>query len=263
MNRLELLPDGSPSTRLDADAYPWPATPGRTVAVHTDMGWSMAEFGPAEPAAKDLLRIVAAAYLADRTVSRPQLAMRRDLHVIVHLEQPDAWPQDVLDRLADLLHWLSGDTWRIDIVAAKPTPAHIRSDAVVHSAETVSLLSGGLDSLCGALLSLADAATTIFLGHRDSSTAVRMAQDTIKAALQQRQPETTYHRYAFRPVTTRREPTPRTRSLLFMAMATALASGHRATAILVPENGFTSINPPLEPSRGGPLTTRSTHPWNF
>jgi 7-cyano-7-deazaguanine synthase in queuosine biosynthesis len=263
MNRLELLPEGSPGTQLDADAYPWPATPGRTVAVHADMGWSLAEFGPAEPAAKDLLRIVSAAYLADRTVSRPQLAMRRDLHIIVHVEQPEAWPQDVLDRLADLLHWLSGDTWRIDLVAAKPAPAHIRSDATVAPADTVSLLSGGLDSLCGALLHLDNAATTIFLGHRDSSTAVRRAQDTIKTALHQRRPDTTYLRYAFRPVTTRRESTPRTRSLLFMAMATALASGRRATAILVPENGFTSINPPLEPSRGGPLTTRSTHPWTF
>jgi hypothetical protein len=48
-----------------------------------------------------------------------------------------------------------------------------------------------------------------------------------------------------------------------MAMAVAVASGHNAIRILVPENGFTSINPPLEPSRGGPLTTRSTHPWTF
>lgn len=167
-----------------------------------------------------------------------------------------------MDRLADLLHWLSGDIWRIDVVPAQPAFEPVRPDVPV-AAETVSLLSGGLDSLCGALLHLDNAATTIFLAHRDSSTAVRKAQDAIKSALQQRQPDTTYLRYAFRPVTTRRESTPRTRSLLFMAMATVMASGHRATRILVPENGFTSINPPLEPSRGGPLTTRSTHPWTF
>ena len=51
--------------------------------------------------------------------------------------------------------------------------------------------------------------------------------------------------------------------LLFMAMAVAAASGNGASEVLAPENGFTSINPPLEPSRGGPLTTRSTHPWTF
>ncbi|MCD0450471.1 hypothetical protein LO762_14915 [Actinocorallia sp. API 0066] len=263
MNRLELLPDGSSGAQSDAAIYSWPMMPGRTAAIHTDISWSMTELGPAAPTAKDLLRIVAAAYLADRTVSRPRLAMRRDLHIIVHIEQPEVWTQEILDRLADLLHWLSGDTWHIDIVPTRPIPEHGRLDVPATPADTVSLLSGGLDSLCGALLHLGKAATTIFLGHRDSSTAVLRAQDTIKTALQQRQPATTYLRYAFRPVTKRRESTPRTRSLLFMAMATVLASGHRATRILVPENGFTSINPPLEPSRGGPLTTRSTHPWTF
>ncbi|MFJ8203236.1 hypothetical protein [Micromonospora chalcea] len=263
MTSIELLPYGSPATHVDATVYPWPANPGRTAPVHTDIGWSMAELGPAAPPAKDLLRLVAAAYLADRTVSRPQLAMARDLHIIVHLEQPDLWSEDTLNRLADLLHWLSGDTWHVDVVPARPTPAHNRTDTLAVPADAVSLLSGGLDSLCGALLLLDQASTTIFLGHRDASTAVRQAQDTVNAALQQRQPDITYLRYAFRPMTTRRESTPRTRSLLFMAMATAVASGHNATRILVPENGFTSINPPLEPSRGGPLTTRSTHPWTF
>ncbi|MFG1722763.1 hypothetical protein ACGFII_29460 [Micromonospora chalcea] len=263
MTTVELLPDGARATCGDAHTYPWPAKPGRTAALHTDIGWSMTELGPAAPAAKDLLRLVAAAYLADRTVSRPQLAMRRDLHLVVHLEQPDLWTEDRLDRLADLLHWLSGDIWRIDTVPARPIPAHHRPDILAAPVEAVSLLSGGLDSLCGALLHLDRAATTLFLGHRDSSTAVRRAQDLVKAGLQQRQPDTTYLRYALRPMTTTREPTPRTRSLLFMTMATAVASGHQATRILVPENGFTSINPPLEPSRGGPLTTRSTHPWTF
>ncbi len=48
-----------------------------------------------------------------------------------------------------------------------------------------------------------------------------------------------------------------------MTMAVAAASGIGATRVLVPENGFTSINPPLEPSRAGVMTTRSTHPWTF
>lgn len=263
MNILELLPAGSTATNPDASVYSWPSTPGRTEALRTGIGWSMAELGPTATAAKDLLRLIAAAYLADRTVSRPQLGMCRDLHIVVHVEHPDAWTQEILDPLADLLHWLSGDTWRVSIVAAEPATEHQRPDIPAAPADTVSLLSGGLDSLCGALLQLGKASTTIFLAHRDSSNAVRKAQDAIKTALLQRQPDTTYLWYEFKPGTPLRESTPRTRSLLFMAMAVALASGHGATHVLVPENGFTSINPPLEPSRGGPLTTRSTHPWTF
>lgn len=263
MNVLELLPVGSSATNPDASVYPWPSEPGQTEALRTTIGWSMTELGAAVPAAKDLLRLVAAAYLADRTVSRPQLGMCRDLHIVVHVEHPDVWTQEILDLLADLLHWLSGDTWLVSIVAAEPVAEHQRPEISAAAADMVSLLSGGLDSLCGALLQLDKAAGTVFLAHRDSSKAVRKAQNFIKTALLQRQPDTTYLWYELMPVTTRRESTPRTRSLLFMAMATALASGHRATSVLVPENGFTSINPPLEPSRGGPLTTRSTHPWTF
>lgn len=48
-----------------------------------------------------------------------------------------------------------------------------------------------------------------------------------------------------------------------MAMAVVAASSTGAGRVLVPENGFTSINPPLEPSRAGVMTTRSTHPWTF
>ncbi|MEU4215898.1 7-cyano-7-deazaguanine synthase [Actinoplanes sp. NPDC026623] len=261
MNTLELMPSGS--TGSEAITCAWPAEPGNSDEVQTEVGWSMSELGPAAAPAKDFLRIVAAAYLADRTVSRPQLAMLRDLCIVVHVEQPEAWTVQMLDRVADLLHWLSGDTWRITLVQADPGPEHIRPDAPVEPAEAVSLLSGGLDSLCGAILQLDHPATTVFLGHRDSSTSIRRAQETVRAALVARQPDFTYLRYAFRPLLPRRESTPRTRSLLFQAMATVLASGRRAIRILVPENGFTSINPPLEPSRGGPLTTRSTHPWTF
>jgi hypothetical protein len=261
VNTLELIPSGSPGSAAVTCA--WPAQPGSSAEIQTEIGWSMIELGAAASAAKDFLRIIAAGYLADRTVSRPQLALTRDLHIIVQVEQPQTWPESLLDRIADLLHWLSGDNWRITLTQADPGPEHTRPATAAGQSETVSLLSGGLDSLCGALLQLNHTGTTVFLGHRDSSTAIRRAQETIRTDLLARRPDFSYLRFAFRPLLPRREPTPRTRSLLFMAMAVVLASGRGATRILVPENGFTSINPPLEPSRGGPLTTRSTHPWTF
>ena len=55
----------------------------------------------------------------------------------------------------------------------------------------------------------------------------------------------------------------RTRSLLFMSLAVAAATAASAPRVIVPENGFTSLNPPMLPSRGGALSTKSTHPWTF
>jgi len=231
--------------------------------MRADLGWSLAELGEPSSAAKDLLRVVTAAYLADRTTSRPAQALHRDLHLTVHLDAPKAWTQTALDGVVDLLHWLTGDTWTLEVLTAQPIANQAKPIVSTGSADTVSLLSGGLDSLCGVLLRLDQAELTMFLGHVDSANAVSKAQRLVHERLRAHHPRLRYQRFALRPATEVRESTPRTRSLLFMAMAIAAASGCGAREVLVPENGFTSINPPLEPSRGGPLTTRSTHPWTF
>lgn len=45
-----------------------------------------------------------------------------------------------------------------------------------------------------------------------------------------------------------------------MALAVARAGAGGTQNVEIPENGFTSLNPPLGPERGGALSTRSTHP---
>lgn len=92
---------------------------------------------------------------------------------------------------------------------------------------------------------------------------IRRAQEHLEKHFTAQTPPRVYTQYPLRHRGDVRHRTPRTRSLLFMTMAVAAASGKGATRVLVPENGFTSINPPLEPSRAGVMTTRSTHPWTF
>jgi 7-cyano-7-deazaguanine synthase in queuosine biosynthesis len=263
MTPVELLPEGTEPQRPAAIAYEWPITTTASHTMHTDLSWSLAELGAPASTAKDLLRVAAAAYIADRIYSRPAQALQRDLHLSVHLDEPQAWTPDALNHAVDLLHWLTGDTWTLEVMAAQPTPGSQEHVPTTGRVRAVALLSGGLDSLCGALLRLDQADSTLFLGHADTANAVSKAQRAVHDQLRERRPELRYQRYALRPIGHVRESTPRTRSLLFMAMAVAAASGNGACEVLVPENGFTSINPPLEPSRGGPLTTRSTHPWTF
>ncbi|WP_173157959.1 queuosine biosynthesis protein queC [Phytohabitans suffuscus] len=164
--------------------------------------------------------------------------------------------------MGDLLHWLTGDIWSLEVLPAEPPASGSQPAVQIMPADAVSLLSGGLDTLCGALLRLDQRESTLFLGHLDPSKAVRRAQNLVKAGLMTRRDDLNYLRFELRPMSPVRERTPRTRSLLFMAMAIVVAASG-AGRVLVPENGFTSINPPLEPARGGPLTTRSTHPWTF
>src|SRR5205085_4443542 len=57
------------------------------------------------------------------------------------------------------------------------------------------------------------------------------------------------------------EDTMRSRSILFLALGTAIASASQAgTQLYVPENGLISLNVPLTYSRMGSLSTRTTHP---
>jgi hypothetical protein len=48
-----------------------------------------------------------------------------------------------------------------------------------------------------------------------------------------------------------------------LSLGIAVASSIGTKSLIVPENGYTGINLPLRPNRGGALSTRSTHPETF
>jgi hypothetical protein len=56
-----------------------------------------------------------------------------------------------------------------------------------------------------------------------------------------------------------REPSSRSRSILFIALGLAVASID-SVQLWIPENGFASLNPPLGYNRLGSLSTKTTHP---
>jgi 7-cyano-7-deazaguanine synthase in queuosine biosynthesis len=260
---IELLPAGANATDASASACEWPLEGGKSSTLRTSLSWDLAELGAASPVSKDLLRIVTAAHVADRRRRPPASTLVRNLRITVHVEQPSTWTTTILESVADLLNWLTGDDWAVRCVQAAPTP--VRADALplpIDGADDICLLSGGLDSYCGALIRHTQPGTPLFLGHKDTATAVRHAQDVLTTQLAALRPARVYMQHRLHP-TTRMNGTPKSRSLLFMALAIVAADGLNATRVLVPENGFTSINPPLEPSRAGVMTTRSTHPWTF
>jgi hypothetical protein len=58
----------------------------------------------------------------------------------------------------------------------------------------------------------------------------------------------------------RKENTTRSRSLLFFSTAVLIGSTYDSTNLIIPENGFISLNVPLVPYRSGSNSTRTTHP---
>ena len=257
---IEVLPAGTaPVTSADI-ILEWPSRRSEITDVQTSLLWNLEQFSRGSSNARDLVRVVATAFLADSRVSKPDVSLHRDLPIIAHVENASLWTPELRSSVADLLHWLTGDAWTVEVAQSEALPTSAPQSML--SVSRVQLLSGGLDSLCGAVVGLRDGTPLAFLGMRDSNNAVRHAQDTIAPALG---PDATYFReelFLTRSAT-RKNHGPRSRSLLYMALGVLMAEGLGASELWVPENGFTSINPPLSAARGGTLTTRSTHPRTF
>ncbi len=226
--------------------------------VDTDLDPWLTRFGTPGLAAITLARIGVACFIADRGTARNQLRQRREINLIIRVPDPDLAMQ-AKESVERLLSFVTGDEWELGF---EPDDTERPSSFGVDTrqADQVALLSGGLDSFCGALLN--DPSTQLYLSHSDASV-IKHSQSTsrvevpgfdptrhIQVRLQARGPFD-------------KEPSRRSRSILFMALAIALADANGIQTVEVPENGFTSLNPPLAANRGGVLTTRSTHPTTF
>ena len=248
---------------LDHHRLRWPTAAGETDTVKSAIGWWLPSLGQIPFQAIDLVRIAGGAYLADRLSGRPSAFTRR-LQLTVEVADPAPWEGEAINQLAQLLFWLTGDTWDLQLIQ-DPTSPEAAVDEFSDRVESVALLSGGLDSYLGGLHLLSTSSEPpLFVGHYDTATAVRRAQNTVHSWLQEAYtPPPSYTQIEFTQVADKKESSSRSRSLLFVALGAAIASARHASTLFVPENGFTSLNLPLHPNRAGALSTRSTHPETF
>lgn len=256
--------DSTSNTPATYHRLRWPTGPGETDTIQSGLGWWLTALHGIPDQAVDLVRLAGAAYAADRLSNRPTTFTRR-LELAVEVSEPAAWEGEPVNQLAQLLCWLTGDTWELELVQDQTTRPDLILDDNLGSADSVALLSGGLDSYLGALhlLGTRDQAP-LFVGHYDSATAIRQAQNTLRGWLQSSYPSApSYTQIEFSQVGPKKESSSRSRSLLFVALGAAIAASQNATTLFVPENGFTSLNLPLHPNRAGALSTRSTHPETF
>jgi 7-cyano-7-deazaguanine synthase in queuosine biosynthesis len=243
----------------------WSTDPQHGGDLLSDLDPWLTRLGLVPDTAIDLVRLATAVYVADLRTARGN-TFTRTIEIDVELSDVTPWSDDVLDRLADLLSFLTGDAWRLSVTQATGgvrmvPPAPEAGDPIPATLERVALLSGGLDSLAGAVVSSTRPGVA-YLGHWDQSVT-KAAQDAIRGwfARNGRPLEYVQIRHGVRHADSKRERSMRSRAFLFMSLGVALASARGAHLVEVPENGFTSLNPPLTPDRRGALSTRSTHPW--
>jgi 7-cyano-7-deazaguanine synthase in queuosine biosynthesis len=223
--------------------------------------------------ARDLLRVAAAVYCADKVARRDTTrdAWTRELELELPVANRARW-QRARPALTEALGFLSGDRWKLRFRTAGKQPP--RGETRVAPPDAVCLFSGGLDSLTGAINLLDQGQQLILVGHFDSGY-IGGVQDTLSAQLRRVHHEKVRmrklqlspakpNRLQTRPLPDgeERERTTRARSFLFIAAGLAVASAFDdAVPLHMPENGFIGINVPFVASRAGSNSTRTTHPY--
>ncbi|WP_420628640.1 Qat anti-phage system QueC-like protein QatC [Candidatus Leptofilum sp.] len=243
-------------------------------------------FNAPEGIEADLLVVAGIVYVVDQLVSRNYFPdnWTRDLSLAIPVQDPTLWGS-VSELLADALQFLTGDSWQFDFSSRDGAIYHGRERQLrvkhLYPASTACLFSGGLDSLVGAidLLEEQDAPVTL-VSHYDLGSTARRAQKLLVNLLEQQFPwriNLVQARVGTMPYVAEsqgvagkvqkpqiRETTFRSRSVVFLALGLYTASQHntqeRIIPLLVPENGFIALNPPLTDARMGSCSTKTTHP---
>ncbi|MFY1574210.1 Qat anti-phage system QueC-like protein QatC [Verrucosispora sp. WMMD703] len=230
-------------------------------------------------AGADLMLLGAGAYCVDRTARRRPTAdaWTRSLQLRVPVADADVWASAKWDTA---LGFLTGDDWHIEPYYERRHPL-VRVPGVPRGdrpmgleADGICLFSGGLDSLCGVidLLEEDPQRRLCLLSHHEggqASTAqvallgelvAHYGRERITSRRLYLRPAPS-NQFQARPLPTGRENTTRSRSLLFLSTALAMATATGPDVpVYVPENGFIGINVPLTRARAGSLSTRTTHP---
>jgi len=212
-------------------------------------------------AAWDFATFAFAVDAVDKAVLRDNSAdgWTRMIDLTVFLINPTPW-RNIKDRIEQTLRFLSGDFWTLTFETST-LDVPVSKKPLSRNADCVCLLSGGADSLVGAIDLTEKGKAPLFVSHiaRGSGEAQRIFAASLGASDR-------HLKWSFASDHAgKTEPSTRARSLVFFAFAalgaSAISTRHNNTVdIVVPENGFISLNVPLSPGRIGSLSTKTTHP---
>jgi 7-cyano-7-deazaguanine synthase in queuosine biosynthesis len=220
--------------------------------------------------AVELYRTAVAVFSADMRILRNTAFDRwtRDIALYIPVSDIALW-EDVTELIQEFLSFLTGDHWTIYVREYNALrPAFDRNEwrkgkSLGHSA--ASLFSGGLDSFIGAVDTLSTDKGIILVGHYQEGFT-KSAQTQLFNYLTSHFPPDQIDLLQFyicppKSLTDEEESSSRSRSFLFLALGILVASALADDArLIVPENGFISLNIPLTGTRLGSLSTRTTHP---
>ena len=221
----------------------------------------------------DLLYISFSVFIADRLCKRDLAADNWSRNIELHIPvlEYSVWNNQKI-LLQKTLDFLSGDHWSIDFRAREKSEIEQQAESKwkkrkkneeLPDISLVAMLSGGMDSLIGAIDILESGRKDImFVSHYGGGKGTKEFQDKVIESLKSHYGLSDGNFLQFHAsVVDGVEDTTRTRSFMFFSHAIVLASAFEScNEMIIPENGFISLNIPLTYSRIGTSSTRTTHP---
>ncbi|MBR0962540.1 hypothetical protein JQ554_00495 [Bradyrhizobium diazoefficiens] len=222
----------------------------------------------------DMLLVAAHVHAADTRLSRStesQDAWTREIRLVVPVSDPGRWSANA-GVLTRALNFLTGDRWSVGFRKRPKGFSKLVSPAapslIAPPFDGVSLFSGGLDSLIGAIDTLEARGVPLLVSHAGEglvSKSQDLCFDGLKAAYKSSSFDRLRMWMSFDSELVKgvgSEDTTRGRSFLFFSLGVAAGSGFAGDFVLkVPENGLIALNVPLDRLRLGALSTRTTHPF--
>ena len=228
------------------------------------------------PRTLDLLELAAYVYAADRHIRRGSRdavefhSWSRRFTIRMRVRDLHFWTRaDVQDALRSCLTFMTGDADFSFVFtgghATAPTSLFDREGIVVPVSsrpQEVTLFSGGLDSLSGAVDTLTHSDTSLILISHHSQPGMKQVQRGLARALNTRFPGRVVP-YGFECTLSgvrAAEETQRSRSFLYTAIGFAVACAHGRKSLTIHENGVTSLNLRRREDLANARASRTTHP---
>lgn len=219
----------------------------------------------------DIVTLATMVYLADTRIARlihGQDSWTREISIQLPVSNVDLWDKQIT-TVRRMLKFLTGDLWDIEFVKRNwqfETNESTEEKSGLY--KRASLFSGGMDSLISTINLMEKHENSLLFGHAGEGLT-RFAQTNILSVLDDKYPEIKHDFIDlwmsfpdnFIPEGGNDSNT-RSRSFLFIGFAIFSITGTKnIKKLMIPENGLIALNVPLEVTRIGSFSTRTTHPF--
>lgn len=227
------------------------------------------------PLGRDLLDIAAFVYHADNSVRRGTIRnvfnedWVRDFSFMLPVRKPEVWrEQSIISTLGTMLEFLTEDRFEFTVAQREPVPEQLAFKAIKEAlpaypeADCVSLFSGGMDSLVGAVHLYASGRRPLLVSHKSRPVLAHL-QERLLVPLRECLPGWEFPHLGVcinRRGDAAVENSQRSRSFLYLALGALVAYELGLNELVVCENGITTFNLPRTGQTIGTQATRATHP---